>query len=174
MAAPDDILRARVHRAIREAWPDLADDAVTAVGFDVGRLIELLQEELGRDDEESEHEARNLMLNALTPNNGGNAGWVEVLREEDETPLARGQLYLHDTTPDLATEPPAGAIVHLRVHEGAAPLEAGSYRVRFEENGEIRPIATVTDQSPALPDMVALVFLDDGQPITVLELSEGD
>lgn len=173
VARPDGALRARVKQAVMEAWPGLAEDAVTEVGFDAARLAELLENELGLEEDICTTDARNVMLSALVPTNSGNAGWVEVLDEDGVTPVARGQLYLHDTTPELSDGPPAGAIVHLRVIEEMQPLPAGQYSVRFEDSGEVRPVVALTDQSPMLPDMIAVIFMDDGQPVTVTELSAG-
>ncbi len=174
MNGTEEMLRTRLHDAIRTAWPDLAEEAVTSVGLDVGQLTQLLQDELGHDVSASETEARSAMIGALLPVRGGNAGWVELLLDDGETVVARGQLHLHDTSPDAPGGPPAGAIEHLRVHDETGSLAAGAYRIRFEESGEIRPVATVTEPNPVLPDMVAVVFLDDGLPSTVAELSAGD
>ncbi len=174
LAHPIEKVQNVVRHAVRSAWPELTDEDIARVDLDVDSLAAVLRERVGHDAETAESEARAVIVGAVHPATGGNAGWVEILDGDDERRLGRGQMLLFDATPDSEGTDLAGTISSIRREDGVPPLSTGVYLARFEANGETRRLAAVIAQNDLAADTVAIALLDDGLPISIRELSAGE
>lgn len=174
LAHPTEQVKAVVRHAVRSAWPELSDDDLNRVELSVDSLAAVLTERVGHDPETAHSEARAVIVGAIHPATGGNAGWVEILDADTEKHLGRGQMLLFDATPDSEGADLAGTISSIRLGDGVDPLSTGVYLARFEANGETRRLAAVIAQRELAADTIAIALLDDGLPISIRELSAGE
>lgn len=163
----------RVYEAVRGAWSRLSADEIALVGQNLKRLAEALHQRYGFDDTLARYEAMATLATVATPSQTANAGWVEVMRSPDAEPIGRGQMLIHGRLPDLEECDLCGCIQHLRLRDGVS-MPSGNYLVRFEPNGEVRPVAVIATSDGLESRRVGVAFMDCGLPITMRELSNGE
>src|SRR5712691_3369266 len=96
------------------------------------------------------------------------AGWAEVLSEDDDRVLGRGRVIVSEVPAQVVADPqPAirtaeavwhGRLDSLHLANGAPMLARGRYRLRFEPTSEVR---IVEIEDPA--DAVVIVHSRDGE-----------
>lgn len=174
---------ARVQAAMRSAWSRLTADEIATVGQNLERLAEALHERYGFDETLARYEASATLATAMVPAQPempdwvevlrANVGWVEILRSPDGEAIGRGQMLIHGTAPDTAGRDLRCTIQHLHMREGHS-MTSGSYLVRFEANGEVRPVAVIATPEALAARTIGVAFMDDGLPIALRELSAGE